>query len=283
MSGTLTASPPQDPLVAAADAISGTSPKIRTFAQMASQRIIALEGRSSAAIKGMYSFSNAGQVWPAIQSSTGCNLIVAGADDLASLTVVKASGGKVWATVGRWDDAAGAFSMNDAQALAVARAAVASYADTIVGWYVADEPSLAHVSAPRLIAARSALLKSVLPVESVIAMWDDSAFAAFKGSADAFALDGYPSRDGAWDMGLIGRHAAAAESLGIRYYGVVGAFTDGTATYPLPSPTQLQQMIAAWKATREAGLVYYAWGATGAASAQQLQNLPGLLAVIRAA
>lgn len=218
--------------------------------------------------------------WPKIVSTTGCNTLICGADDPQALAALKAAGGHAWATVGYWNDATGAFSHDDATALAMAKSAVAANPGLINGWYVADEPSMAHSNAPALVAARSNLLRSVLAVETLIAMWDTTIFSNFKGSATAFAIDGYPNRDN-FNMRDITDKASFADAHGIRYYGVVGSFTDG-GVYLLPTPVELQTMITTWKGTHAVGLAYYEWGPAGGPVDSYLENHPELLAVIKA-
>jgi len=217
--------------------------------------------------------------WPTIAALGGTHLIC-GADDPASLAELSQAGGKAWATVGYWNDTAGAFSHTDAEALQIAQSAVRTYPGVIDGWYVADEPSLAHTAAPGLVKARTQLLNSVLQAETIIAMWDTSIFKAFQGSCSAYAIDGYPNRDN-WNMADITSRAAAADSLGIRYYGVLGAFTDG-GVYALPTAAELTEMADTWKATKQAGAAIYEWGPAGGPTGTWLQNRPELLAVLKA-
>ena len=196
------------------------------------------------------------------------------------MDALRSSGGRAWATLGYWNEQAGAFSRSDADVLAAAKLAVANYPGVIVGWYVADEPSMAHSNAPALVHGRAQLLQSVLDVETIIAMWDTSIFSQFKGSVTAFAIDGYPNRDN-FNLNDISHPASVADGLGIRYYGVLGAFTDG-GVYKLPTAAQLTAMANAWKATKQVGQAVYCWGPGGGPSSGWLQNNPDLLAVLKA-
>jgi hypothetical protein len=224
-------------------------------------------------LKGMYANSGS-SAWPSIKTETGCNMIIGGADDPALLSVLKSTGSKLWAKAGYWDDPAGQFSMNDSQALALAKSVAAQWPDVVVGWYVADEPTNnAHNRAA--IQARATLLKSGLPVETSIAYYDAGSIGQWKGVVDAFALDIYPSRFN-WNMALITQLAAAADAAGLRYYNVVGC--DGATNYPMPNASQLQTMIDLCKATKQAGWLIYAWDSPG-----HLLDQPGLLSVIKAA
>lgn len=212
--------------------------------------------------------------WPAM-AAIGATHLICGADDPATMAELKASGGKAWATVGYWNDSTGAFSHSDADALTIAKQAVAQYPGVIEGWYVADEPS----HSAQVVGNRSMLLKSVLNVDTVIAMWNTSIFSAFKGAASLFALDGYPNQDN-FNMGDITSRAAGADANGIRYVGVLGAFTDG-GVYKLPTADQLKEMADTWKATKQIGAAIYEWGPAGGPTSTWLQNRPELLAVLK--
>lgn len=221
--------------------------------------------------------------WPTIQTSTLCNAMIVNATDDAAMNALNATGAKAIAAIGFWNDSTGAFSVpSDSTAAATASAAVAAHPGVINGWYIADEPSMAHAGAPALIKSRSDALRAVLPVETYIAMWDTSIFSNFKNSVTAFALDGYPNIFGGWNMAVITNQATACDNLGIRYYGVVGAFTDDTGNYPPPTAAQIQTMFATWKGTKQVGWFVYSWGATTATSGNRLENQPTWLAVIKA-
>lgn len=206
-------------------------------------------------LKGMYT-STAAKSWPTIQAETGCNMAIAGADDTAALTALRATGSNAWAKAGFWQDfASGSFSLSDAQALAVAKNVAADWADVVVGWYVSDEPT--NTAANRAaIAKRAALLKSAHPAETVIAYYDADSLAQWKGVVDAFALDIYPSKFD-WNMGLITELAAAADQAALKYYGVVGAFS--ASGYATPTKAELQQMIQLWDETNQSGWLVYEW------------------------
>lgn len=214
----------------------------------------------SAVVKGVYVGGTVASVWPTIQRTTGCNVVVAGADDTAGLAALRASGGKMWGKAGYWQDSAnGSFSMSDAQALALAQEVMSAWSDVVVGWYVADEPTN-NAANRATIKARKQLLQSAYPVQAVVGYYDAGTVAQWYGVVDALALDIYPSKFN-WDMTLITKLAAAADAAGIRYYGVPGAFA--ASGHLTPSKAQLSQMIATWKATKASGLVYYAWNPGG--------------------
>lgn len=215
--------------------------------------------------------------WPAIHAQ-GFNAFICGADETQALANLKATGSKAWITCGYWNGAG--FSTTDAQAVAMATAAYAT--GIVAGIYLADEPLYSAQNAAT-IAARAKLLKTVCPVETILDLWDPTTLAKWKGVADAFALDAYPSRDGSWDYSVITQLAAAADTAGLRYYVVIGAFTDDSGNYPLPTPAELQKCIDTAAATKQSGTACYSWGATTKVIANQLQNQPKLLAVLKAA
>lgn len=230
-------------------------------------------------LKGIYSGAGASQVWngpTGIAATCGCDMIIGGADDNASLSTLKAAEGKMWGKAGYWNDATGQFSMTDAQALAVAQNIAKNYPDVVVGWYVADEPTNSAANRAT-IQKRAALLKSGFAAETVIGYYDAGSLSQWKGIVDAFALDIYPSKFN-WNMALITQLAAAADKAGLRYYGVPGAFA--ASGYQTPTNAQLQQMIDLWKATKQSGIVYYAWDPGGS---PQLKSNAGWQSVIKAA
>lgn len=222
-------------------------------------------------IKGFYD-ANSGQQaadW-AKMTALGFNLLITAADDTRGLAAVKASGGKAWVSCGTWTGSG--FSTTDAQAVALAKAAVAS--GVVAGFYIADEPANSPQN-QALVKARSNLLKQAVPgIETIVAYFDAPSLADWRGTVDAFALDIYPARAN-WNMALIPELAAAADAAGMKYYGVVGA--DGATNYPMPTPARLQTMIDLWKATKQSGWVLYAVGAPG-----HVENRTDLLAVLKA-
>lgn len=281
-----------DPLTAldAANQALQASPTVakatRDYGAAATAAIHALAGTNptpppaSSGLKVAYNATSGAQHasdWPAIHAQ-GFNTYICGADETAALAQLKATGCKAWITCGYWNGAG--FSTTDAQATAMAATAYA--AGVVAGIYVADEPAYSVVNAS-VISARAKLLKGTrTDVETLIAYYDPGTLGRWKGVVDAFALDAYPSRVN-WNMSVITQLASAADTAGLRYYGVVGAFTDDSGNYPLPSPTQLQQMVTIWDATHQAGRAVYSWGATTKVVANQLQNQPKLLDVLRAA
>lgn len=231
-------------------------------------------------VRGMFNFvvSSMAADWLNI-IPYGFNTIICAAQDPATINELASTNTYAWVTVGNWIDSSGSFSLSDSQAVSDAGVAVAS--GRIKGFYIADEPTNSAQNIAT-IKARSNLLKNAYPgIETIVAYFDAASLPSWKGAADAFALDIYPSRFG-FNNNLITQLAASADGAGIKYYGVPGAFTDGTSNYPLPTPTQLQDILNAWSATNQAGYAVYAWGPTGASTPNQLQNQSGLLSVLQA-
>ena len=209
----------------------------------------------------------------------GFNLVVAGIRP-SLLRQVKADGGSAWVQPDVWTGCGYEFSV--AEALGRARRAVATGA--VSGFYVADEPSVSGCSsAPSQIASWTAILHAHFPgIPTIIAAYDSTGLADFAHSADEFALDIYPCQFGnGCEYSSITSLAAAADKLGLRYFGVPQAF-GGDGRYDLPTPSQLQRIVHIWQATKELGYVVYAFSAVGMPSSTWLQNDPGLLSVLAA-
>lgn len=222
-------------------------------------------------VRGMY-YAGAYD-WAAIHSY-GFNTLYCDVGDLATMKTIAAQGYKVWAQPGYYSN--GKFSRPDAEVVTECKAAWATGA--VDKFYLADEPT----SGPDTIKARSDLIKQACPgAQTIISLWNTSLInGAFAHCTDAVALDGYPIQNGTTiNPNVIPNQAKAADAAGWPYYGVIQAFTDGTATYPWPTPAQVQTMIDQWAATKQVGYIVYQWGG----SAPMLQNKPDVLAVLKAA
>lgn len=242
---------------------------------------VAAQPPPSAMIHGMYD-SNGTQPaftadWPNI-AAQDINMLILPSEWISNLQTLKAAGDSAWVTAGYWDNSNNSFSLSQAQAVSDVSAACA--VGVVKGIYVADEPST-DGSGISAIKARATALKAACPsAQTILSYYDAPSVSSWKGVTDAIALDVYPSRF-SFNNNLITQLAATADAAGIQYYGVVGAFTDGTSNYPLPSAAQLTSMFNAWEATNELGWAVYSWGATGGSSSTQLQNQPSLLSVIK--
>lgn len=213
--------------------------------------------------------------WSKMQA-LGLNTLFADASDLTTLKMLASQGDKAWAQPGFWNGSG--FTLSDAQAVAVAKAAWATGA--IDKFYLSDEPS----SGASLIKARSDLIKQACPgAQTIMSTWDPTIVSSFAHVTDFVALDGYPNRQN-FDMSVITKQAAAADRVAWPYFGIVGAFGSSApgATYVLPTATQLKQMFDTWKATNMLGLGIYAWGPEVSVSNSKdyLENHQELLDVI---
>lgn len=220
-------------------------------------------------VKGMY---YAGSYdWAAIHA-LGFNTLYLDVGDLATMKTIAAQGCKVWAQPGYYSN--GKFSRPDAEVVTECKAAWATGA--VDKFYLADEPT----SGPATIKARSDLIKQACPgAQTIISLWDTSLIdGPFAHCTDAVALDGYPLQSSTQiNPNVIPNQAAAADRAGWPYYGVIQAFTDGTSTYPWPTPAQLQQMIDQWNATKQQGYIVYQWGG----SSPTLQTQTAVLDVLK--
>lgn len=226
-------------------------------------------------VRAVYAAGDQMTEYPALQAAT-FNTIVTDGTDTAFLTTLAENGMQAWATPGIFSD--GAFEFDDADAVTISRAAIATGA--VQALYIADEPPS---SAASLIKARANLLTAAFPdVPVVFAYYDAGTVGDFYTPGLQVALDIYPSKF-SFDYSLITTLADAAGTAGFEYYIVLGAFTDNDL-YPLPTPTQLQAMYETAAATDMIGWAVYAWGDTTGSTPfdDQLQNLPGLLDVIEA-
>jgi len=164
--------------------------------------------------------------------------------------------GLIW--LGGYDEATCQFGESDAW--------VRSHVSAIAGsqgvgaYYVADEPNAAVCpTAPAQIRARSDLVKSIDPrAPTLLVTYRAAQLPLFAGTVDVIGLDHYPcSRPHGCRYSMIDREAAAADRLGIRYWGVVQAFGDDY--YKLPTPQQIHQEFVHWRATKMQGYLVFAW------------------------
>jgi hypothetical protein len=89
-------------------------------------------------------------------------------------------------------------------------------------------------------------------------MYKVEQLARFAGATDVIALDHYPcSIKYGCDYSIIDEEAAAADRLGIRYWGVIQAHSDDW--YSAPSPAELHQEFVHWRATGMEAYLVFAW------------------------
>jgi hypothetical protein len=128
------------------------------------------------------------------------------------------------------------------------------------GYFIDDEPDAAKCpNAPAQIRARARLVKSIDPrPPTFIVTFHVDQLKLFAGTVDVIGLDHYPcSHEHGCDYSIITDEAAAADRLGIRYWGVVQAH--GDEYYAQPSPAELHQEFERWRSTRMEGYLVFGW------------------------
>lgn len=139
---------------------------------------------------------------------------------------------------------------------------VSAIADSpgVGAYFIDDEPDAAKCPrAPAQMKARSDLVKSIDPgPPTFLVTYKIDQFELFAPTVDVLGLDVYPcSIEGGCDYTKIDVQAAAAERLGVRYWGVIQAFGDDW--YKLPTPDELHRQFMHWRATKMEGYLVFAW------------------------
>jgi hypothetical protein len=150
----------------------------------------------------------------------------------------------------------------------------------VVGaYFIDDEPDAVECpGAPAQIRARSRLVKSIDPrPPTFIVTNHEEQLKAFADTVDVIGLDHYPCsiRHGC-DYSKIRRQAAAADRLGLRYWGVIQAYGDDW--YKVPTPQELHRQFVHWRATNMEGYLVFAWRFPDDQPSQWLANNPALQA-----
>jgi hypothetical protein len=164
--------------------------------------------------------------------------------------------GLVW--LGGYDNATCRFIYTDAWVRLHVSAIAGSPA--VGAYFIDDEPDAgACPKAPAEIRARSALVKSIDPrPPTLLVTFRLNQLRLFAGTVDVIGLDHYPcSLKHGCDYSTIDAEAAAADRLGIRYWGVIQAHGDDY--YKQPTPEELHQEFVHWEATRMQGYLVFAW------------------------
>jgi hypothetical protein len=146
-------------------------------------------------------------------------------------------------------------------------------------YFIDDEPDAEKCpSAPSQIKARAALVKSIDPrPPTLIVSYKVDQLERFAGTVDVIGLDHYPcSHRNGCDYSIIDEQAAAADRLGIRYWGVVQAFGDDW--YKLPTPHEVHSQFLYWRATKMEGYLVFAWRWPKDKPDQWVANRPDLQA-----
>ena len=207
--------------------------------------------------------------------------------------------GMVW--VGDYDNSTCTWTISDPTLESIV---AAHKDDPKVGvWFISDEPDpIACPDAPAQHKARTDLIHSIDPSAKVLVVLDSNSGRAsldqlgkWVGTADVFGLDPYTCYQGQSDCVLswIDTLAAAADAVGLPYWGVVQAFgnpigsgywftsLDGAGIQHsglarLPSADELHQEFVHWRATNMQGYLVFAWHWPQSDSSLWLANHPEL-------
>jgi hypothetical protein len=148
-------------------------------------------------------------------------------------------------------------------------------------YFIDDEPDASRCpTVPAQIKARARLVESIDPGPPTFIVTNDAdQLELYAGAVDVLALDHYPCsiRYGC-DYSKIDAQAAEADRLGVRYWGVIQAHGDDW--YKAPSPDELHQQFAHWRATDMEGYLVFAWRFPDDRPALWLANNPLLQAAL---
>ena len=99
----------------------------------------------------------------------------------------------------------------------------------------------------------------------------------WSGAADYIGLDPYPCYTGKpCDYAWIDTVIQAADAAGLDYWGVIQAFRD-TGNWRYPTADELAHMLGQWSASRESGMMTFAWSWDGYSLADR-RDLTSILA-----
>lgn len=144
----------------------------------------------------------------------------------------------------------------------------------VAGYVIWDEPDSSAVTIAAVLA-RKAFVQSIMPgAQTAVTGYDPTTLAALikAGCADLYLSDYYPSRAGDWSFNVLDQIVAVFEGAGVPYGIVLDAFQ--AASYPMPTPAQLQAEIDYALRTKAQLLPIYAWQ-------QALEADPAVLAVLK--
>ena len=188
--------------------------------------------------------------------------------------------GLVWA--GDYDNSSCSWEMSDSS---VSSLVASTVGDTkVFGYFFSDEPDpYACPNAPAQHKARSDLIHASDPATRTVMVLDAnsgqqtiSQIPLWVGKADYVGLDPYPCYQGKpCTYSWIDQVIAAANSAGLSYWGVVQAFNDGTWRWPTAAEESI--MLGQWAASRQSGMMTFAWTWSG----NNLTSQPALLDGLR--
>ena len=220
---------------------------------------------------------------PAAAKSVGFNLIDVGSKWHADALPDGARALLYLGTGAAWDDATCRWDLSDAT---VASTVSATANDPkVAGYFFSDEPDPARC--PNAVAAhraRVALIRSLAPTKFTLMVIDSNSGQAtlsqipqWVGVADYAGLDVYPCYQGrACDFGWQRQVIAAADAVGLSYFGGAQAFRDASE-WRWPTAAELQTQLDIWAASKAKGYMLFAWTWAG----YDLASRSGLLKVLR--
>ena len=220
---------------------------------------------------------------PAAAKSVGFNLIDVGSKWHADALPDGARALLYLGTGAAWDDATCRWDLSDAT---VASTVSATANDPkVAGYFFSDEPDPARC--PNAVAAhraRVALIRSLAPTKFTLMVIDSNSGQAtlsqipqWVGVADYAGLDVYPCYQGrACDFGWQRQVIAAADAVGLSYFGGAQAFRDASE-WRWPTAAELQTQLDIWAASKAKGYMLFAWTWAG----YDLAGQPALVDVLK--
>jgi hypothetical protein len=228
-------------------------------------------------VRGIYDHDSSPTGYDYI-TATGFSVLDRGAY-LEELTGLPA-GVKAWVWLGDYDNTTCAWEQSDDWI----RSHVSAIAGNpnIAGYFLADEPHIWDCpNAPADLYMRHLLVKSIDPGPPTFAVIEPHSpgnpYAPYVGTVDVIAADRYPcSFANGCVFSKIDDAIALLEAAGVpRYWGVLQAFQD--SYYRLPTPDELHEEFAHWRASRMEGYIVFAWQWDG----MSLESQPALLDALR--
>ena len=250
-----------------------------TFTARQSERSLAT---SSPAPARRYIYFSSSDPSGAVQN--GWNLLDVGSKSSADALPAGARG-LVW--VGDYDNDTCAWELSNTELRADVKKAVGDA--KVFGYFFSDEPNPYKCpGAPTQHKRRSNLIHSIDSSKRTVVVLDSNGFSGratkdaldqlprWKGSADYIGLDPYPCYQGeSCDFSWIKRTIRAADSAGLRYWGVAQAFND--SSWRWPKPWEESRILARWAASKQRGFMTFAWDWNDSV----LPSRPALLRVLR--
>jgi hypothetical protein len=190
------------------------------------------------------------------EAALGFNFIDSGPSDNFDLLARRGLRGFVW--LGGYSNSTCSFRESDDWV----RSRVSAIAGSpgVGAYFIDDEPDAAKCpDAPAQMKARSDLVRSIDPgPPTFLVTYRVDQLALFAGTVDIIGLDHYPCTiEHGCDYSKIDQAAAAADRLGIRYWGVIQAHGDDW--YKVPTPEELHQEFEHWRTTNMEGYLVFAW------------------------